>query len=57
MRPACLELIDERAVDLLDIDAPVLHRLESIGPLKQLACGGVGVGKRARLGDTCFAIL
>jgi hypothetical protein len=41
-RRRALELIKERPVDLLDVDAAVLHRLEGVGPLQQLARGGVG---------------
>jgi len=33
----------ERSVDLLDMDAAVLHGLDGIGDLHQLARGGVGI--------------
>jgi hypothetical protein len=45
LRRRTLELIDERSVDLLDVDAAVLHRLDGIGQLHQLARGGLGVGE------------
>jgi hypothetical protein len=42
-----LELKQERPFDLLDIDAAVLHRLDGVGQLHQLARGGVGIGEVA----------
>ncbi len=34
----------ERLVDLLDLDAAVLHRLDGVGQLYQLARGAIGIG-------------
>jgi hypothetical protein len=51
LRRRAFELILERAVDLLDVDAPVLHRLDSVGQLHQLARGGVRIGERAGLDE------
>src|ERR1700747_3169784 len=48
-RRRALELKQERPVDLLDIDAAVLHRLESVGTLHELARGGLGVREGAGL--------
>jgi hypothetical protein len=30
---------------------PVLHRLDGVGQLQQLACGGFGIGEGARLDE------
>lgn len=38
---AALDLIQKRSVDLLNVDAAVLHRFNGIGDLDQLAGGGV----------------
>jgi hypothetical protein len=56
-----LQLKQERAVDLLDIDAAILDRLESIGDLDDLAGGEVWISE-GRVGtnfiwsacDTCL---
>ena len=37
----------ESPVDLLDVDAAVLHGLDAIGDLKELAGGSFGIGVRA----------
>jgi hypothetical protein len=50
-RRRTLELIQERPVDLLDIDAAVLHGLDGVGQFYQLAGGGVGVGETAGIDD------
>ena len=47
-RPALLE---ERAVDQLNVDAAILYRLARVGDLYQLAGGGVRVGEVARLNE------
>jgi hypothetical protein len=36
---------EEGAVDPLDVNAAVLHRLDRVGDLDQLAGGGVGVNE------------
>jgi hypothetical protein len=48
-RRRALELIQEGAVDLLNVDAPVLHGLNATRDLDELAGGGfrVGVGRSA----------
>ena len=40
-----LQLKQERPVDLLDMDAAVLHPLDGVGQLDQLAGGGFGIGE------------
>jgi HAMP domain-containing protein len=44
-------LEQHRSVDLLDIDAPVLDRLEGVGELDDLARGGFSSGIGARLDE------
>jgi hypothetical protein len=39
-------LVQERLIDLLEVDASVLYRLDSFGDLKDLAGGLVGIGVR-----------
>jgi hypothetical protein len=39
-----LVLKQERAVDLLDMDAAILHRLDGAGDLDQAARGLLGIG-------------
>jgi hypothetical protein len=41
----------ECAIDQLDKDAAVLHRLDCVGDLHQLAGGDVGIGEGARLDE------
>ena len=41
-------LLEERAVDQLDVDAAILYRLARVGDLHELAGGGVGVSEVAR---------
>jgi hypothetical protein len=41
----------EQVIDLLDIDAAVLHRLDAVGYLQQLAGGLLGVGVGSRGGE------
>ena len=60
-RPA-LELGQERPVDLLDVDATVLHRLDGVGDLQELARGDLGIGegttgdeRNAALASMCAA--
>ena len=43
--PAGVERVQERRVDLLDMDAAVLDRLNAAGDLDQLARCGFGVGE------------
>ena len=43
--PTGLERVEERRVDLLDVDAAVLNRLDARGELDQLAGLGLRVGK------------
>src|SRR6201987_5811788 len=50
-RRCALELIQERPIDLLDIDPAVLDWLERVGELDQLARGGLGVGEGALLNE------
>jgi hypothetical protein len=45
LRRRALELEQKRPVDLLDIDPPVLDRLEGVGQLDQLARGASGSAK------------
>ena len=42
-----LELIQKRLVDLLDVNAPVLHWLDRLGRLHQLTRGRFGIGEGA----------
>ena len=51
LRRAASELVDERAVDLLDVDATVLHRLDLVGDLQKLLRGGFRIGIRAWLNE------
>jgi hypothetical protein len=44
-----LQLKQHRTIDQLDMNAPVLDRLDGMGELKQLAGCGLGVGVRTRL--------
>src|SRR5215216_4423603 len=53
-RAAFLE--QERAVDLLDVDAAVLHRLGRVGDLQQLA-GGDGGTRRDVMRQPCLPYL
>ena len=39
--------VQERLVDLLDVDAAVLHRLDRIGDLEQFSSGSIGVSEGA----------
>jgi hypothetical protein len=50
-----LQLKQERAVDLLDIDAAILDRLESIGDLDDLAGGEVWISE-GEWGRTSFGL-
>lgn len=50
-RRRALELIEEGAVDLLNVNAAVLHRLEGVGQLDQLAGGDIGIGEGARVDE------
>jgi hypothetical protein len=52
-----LELIDERPIDLLDVNPAVLHRLDGVGQLHQLARGGIRIGEGARFDEFHTAIL
>jgi hypothetical protein len=47
---ASLVLEEERAVDVLDMDPAVLHRLDCAGDLDDAACDLLGIGIGARLG-------
>ena len=49
--------LEERPVDQLDVNAAVLHRLDGVGDLHQLAGGGVGVSEVARLDELHAAAL
>jgi hypothetical protein len=49
-RRAALVLEEERAVDQLDVDAVILHRLDGAGDLDDAARGLLGIGVGARLG-------
>ena len=51
-----LQLEQERPVDLLDIDAAVLHRLEGMGQFDQLAGGDLGIGEGAKLDRTSWLL-
>jgi len=42
-------LVQERSLDLLDVDAAVLHRFDRIGELKEFSGSGLGIGVGARL--------
>ena len=46
----------ERPVDLLDIDAPVLHRLKGIGEFEQLAGGNLGIGEGSFLNKPSWLV-
>jgi hypothetical protein len=47
---AALQREQERRIDLLDVDAAVLDRLDAGGELDELACGGFGIGIAAGFG-------
>jgi hypothetical protein len=49
--PLALSAIEEGRVDLLDVYAPVLHRLDAGGDLDQLAGGRFRVGERSFGGE------
>ena len=44
LRGRALQFEEKRPVDLFDMDAAVLHWLEGVGQLHQLAGGGLGIG-------------
>jgi len=44
LRRAALELRQERPVDLLNVDAAVLHGLDGVGELQELEGGGFPSG-------------
>jgi len=54
---SALELGEERPVDLLDVDAFVLHRLDRVGDLQELARGSLGIGEGTVVDELPAAIL
>ena len=49
-RAASLQLEDEGVIDFLDMDAPVLDRLDAGGELEELSCSGFWRRVRADFG-------